>query len=446
MANGERNSPPSPGMGRRQFLKRAALTGVAAAGFPYIIPSRAFGAGENVAPSNRLNIGFIGMGTMNKGHLAQMWQTPDVQVVAVCDIESTRLEDCRRWTDEYYAKAYGSGNYKACLAYADFNELLARPDIDAVMIATPDHWHALPAIAAAKAGKDIYCEKPMAHTVEEGRAMVNAVRRYGRVFQTGSQQRSEFNGYFRRAAEMVRNGVIGDLKSIDIGVGPAARDSVGLPEEPVPPTMDWDRWLGPAPWRPYSSVLSPMNYTHFPDWRSFRDYAGGSLSDFGAHNFDIAQWALCMDDSGPVEFIHPNDSQDKEKRLTMQYANGIPMYHGGKDYCTFNGTKGIIHVSRDYLRTEPEGLVETPYSANDVRLDRGRGHHRDWLECIKTREKPIADVEIGHRTATICALANMCYQIGRSFKWDPKAERVVGDEEANRMLGYAYRAPYKLEA
>ncbi len=440
-------------IGRRQFLKRTAFATAAATAFPAIIPSRAYGAAGGVAPSNRLAIGMIGMGTMNRGHLANALRHPAVQVVALADVESTRLEACKAQVEKVYGDISSGGSYKGCEIYMDFRDLLARPDIDAVMIATPDHWHSIPSVLAAKAGKDIYCEKPMVHSVEEGRAVVKAVRRYGRVFQTGSQQRSDFDQYFVNAAELVRNGAIGDVKAIDIGVGGPARDCTGLPAQPVPPTMNWDMWLGPAPWRPYNWNISPMNYGHFPDWRSYRSYGGGSLSDFGAHNFDIAQWAMNMDDSGPVKFVHPDDREGPDKRMMMVYANGVPMYHGlnpetkgvGGSYCVFYGTKGTIFVSRDFLRADPENIVKMSYGENGVRLNRRRTHFDDWMESIKTRQKPIADVEIGHRTATICALANICYQIGRSFDWDPVAERVPNDVEANRSLGYTFRAPYSLD-
>ena len=232
--------------------------------------------------------------------------------------------------------------------------------------------------------------------------MVDAVRRYGRVFQTGSQQRSDYDGRFRRAAELVRNGAIGDLKSIDIGVGGPPGTSASLPPEPVPPTLDWERWQGPVQRRPYNSTLCPLNYDGYPHWRYYRDYAGGSLSDFGAHHFDIAQWAMGLDDAGPVEIL---PQSDENPRMTFLYANGIPMYHGGaKADCVFHGTEGTVYVSRAFIRTEPESLLETRFGPGDVQLGRGRNHREDWLHCIRTRELPIADVEIGHRTNTVCQL------------------------------------------
>ncbi len=423
---------------RRGFLKRSAM----AALFPAIVPSSVLGADGNVAPSNRIGMGFIGVGKLGReSHVEAFKRRPDVQVIAVCDVETGRLEKAKNAVESHYANQSDRANYKGCALYRDFRELLARPDIDAVCIATPDHWHAIPAILAAKAGKDIYCEKPMTRFIADGRAVVDAVRRYGRVFQTGSQQRSEYDNYFSRAAELVRNKVIGDLTSIDIGIGGFPIDTHSLPPEPAPPTLDWDAWLGPAPWRPYSSELCPMNFPGFPNWRGYRDYAGGGFSDFGAHHFDIAQWALDMDGSGPVEVIPP-DGKDI-KRMTFLYANGLPMYHGGEADCVFHGTKGKIMVSRGFLRADPPQLLQAKLGPGDVRLCRRRDHRTDFLECVKTRERCIADVEAGHRTSTICQLGNISHQLNRRLKWDPVAERFIGDDEANRLLSRPDRSPWE---
>ncbi len=424
---------------RRGFLKRTAAATAGIAGFPLIVPSSAFGA---TAPSERITLGFIGLGKMGReSHLNSHMGKAHVQILALSDVESGRLDQSKGMVEKRYADAMGKGTYSGCDTYRDFREVLARDDIDAVVIATPDHWHAIPSIEAAKAGKDIYCEKPMTRTIEEGRAVVNAVRRYGRIFQTGSQQRSDYSGRFRRAVEFVRNGVIGDLESIDIGVGGPPRDSRNLGPEPVPPTLDWDRWLGPAPWRPYNSELCPLNFSGFPQWRRYSDYAGGSVSDFGAHHFDIAQWAMGMDDSGPVEII---PQSEETPRMTFVYANGIPMYHGGNADCVFHGTKGTIYVGRGFLRTDPEDLLRTPLSPDDQQLSRGVDHREDWLRCIKTRELPIADVEIGHRTNTVCQLGNISFQVKRPLKWDPAKEEFIGDDEANRLRGRSNRSPWHL--
>jgi len=417
---------------RRHFLKTSlSVAGMAMA--PAIIPSRVWAAQGNAAPNNRINLGIIGLGKLGReSHLEAFLNIDEVQVVALCDVESERLETSKNRAEEFYAGRNGQPKYSGCATYHDFRELLARDDIDAVVIVTPDHWHAIPAVYAAKVGKDIYCEKPLTRFIKDGRAIVDAVRRYGRVFQTGSQQRSEYDDYFSRAAELVRAKVIGDITRVDIGVGGFAQDSYSLPPDPCPPTLDWDMWQGPAPARPYTKELCPMHFPGFPNWRSYNDYAGGGFSDFGAHHFDIAQWALDMDHSGPVEILPPN-GKDVE-RMTFIYANGIPMYHGGEADCVFHGTKGKIMVSRSFLKADPMTILDYRLEQGDVRLNRHKEHRQDWLDCIRTRELPIADVEIGHRTSTICQLGNICHTVNRPLKWDPEQEEFINDPEANRLL------------
>ena len=435
----------SPALTRRGFIRRTALAAAGAAAFPFIVPGRALGAEGGVAPSERLTVGFIGLGKMGRdSHLNSFLGKPHVQVVALNDVETGRLEQSKNRADEVYAQRFGENNYVSAAAYTDFRDLLARADIDAVIISTPDHWHAIPAIEAAKAGKHIYCEKPLTRTIAEGRAIVNAVRRYGVVFQTGSQQRSDYGGRFRQAAELVRNGVLGDLQSIEISVGGPPSDAYGLPPEPVPPTLDWDFWQGPVQWRDYSSTLCPMDYPGFPHWRYYRDYAGGGLSDFGTHHFDIAQWALNMDSSGPVEILYPN-GKDVE-RMTFLYANGVPMYHrpGGEADCVFRGTRGTVWVSRGSIRAEPEELLDIRWTPGDTQLGRGRDHREDWLHCVRTHQRPIACAETGHRTNTICQLANIGYVVKRDLRWDPVKEEFAGDAEANAMRARANRSPWRL--
>jgi predicted dehydrogenase len=427
---------------RRTFIKHGLASALAASCAPHIIPSAAFGSDFRSAPSERTTLGFIGMGMMNSGHLEAFLARDDTQVVAVCDVESTRLEASQSMVDDYYTDLSTSGRYECCRAYRDFRELLACDDIDAVVIATPDHWHALISVAAATAGKDIYCEKPMVHEIAEGRAVVNAARRHGCVFQTGSQQRSDFEGLFRRAAELVRNGVLGELECVEIGVGPPPVEDYELPEERVPETLDWNMWVGPAPWRPYSSTLCPMNLDGWPHWRYYSDFGGGDFSDFGAHHFDIAQWALDMDDSGPVTIVPPDEKS--RTRLTYVYGNGVPMYHGAESDVVFTGAKGRILVNRVFIRSEPETLLKTRLGPNDVHLARGCSHHDDWIHCIRTRQKPIADVEVGHRTATICCLGLIAYRLKRALEWDPVTERFVNDEDANRLLARPMRSPWHI--
>jgi len=320
--------------------------------------------------------------------------------------------------------------------YRDFRDLLTRDGIDAVMIGTPDHWHAIPAIAAARAGKDIYCEKPMSLTIREARAMVNAVRRYGVIFQTGSQQRS--GGKFRFACEMVRSGRIGEIRKVHVNVWGPSGPAEHVPGEPLPPnTVDWDMWLGQAPWRPYSSKI-------LRGWRPYRDYSGGGMTDWGAHHFDIVQWALDKDDSGPVEIIPP-DGKDVQY-LTYIYDNGVKVHHGGAEgaQIVFHGSQGRIGVDRGQLWTDPPNVMERPTGPNEVRLYYSRSQKGNWVECLRTRRRPICDVEVGCRSVTVCHLGNIAYRLKRPLKWDPAGEEFVNDPEANRLLERPKRQPWRL--
>ncbi|MGH9577088.1 MAG: Gfo/Idh/MocA family oxidoreductase, partial [Terriglobales bacterium] len=320
---------------RRHFLKTTAA--VAAA--PFILPSRVWAQ----APSKRLAVGLIGIGMQNRGLLGGFLTMAGVQVVALCDIHKLRLNDAVERVHKAYAKDKESGAYKGCDAYGDFRELIARKDIDAVVIATPDHWHAIISVAAANAGKDIYCEKPLAETIHEARAMVNAVRKNKRVFQTGSMQRSSRE--FRVACELVRNGVIGKIQTVHVGVG-GPGVPCDLPEENAEAGLDWNMWLGPAPMRPYSAVLSPRGvHDHFPAWRKYREYGGGGVTDWGAHHFDIAQWGLGMDASGPVEILPPAEWQTAQQGVRLRYASGVEIEHVSQNGVTFVGTEGTLYVN-----------------------------------------------------------------------------------------------------
>ena len=427
---------------RRRFLQQTAL---AAIGAPLVVNSAVLGADGRTAPNDRINLGFIGVGKQAHGHLRTFLGRKEVQVLAVCDVQQTKRQAAQEAVDERYgvrrAQPSGGGQpYKGVAYYNDFRELLARGDIDAVVIGTPDHWHAIPVIQAAAAGMDIYCEKPLSLTIREARAMVNAVRRYGRVFQTGSQQRSDDK--FRFACEMVRSGRIGQLKTIHVGIGGPSEDCY-LPEEPVPEGVDWNMWLGPAPWRPYNSILCPPpSFTGFPHWRSYRDYSGGGMTDWGAHHFDIAQWGMGTDDSGPVEIIPPDGNDVKQ--LTYRYASGVLMYHGGANGVLFTGAEGKIEVNRGYLRTWPASMMRKPTGPDEVHLYRSSSHHSDWLRSIRTRQKPICDVEIGCRSVTVCHLGNLAYRLGRPLKWDPVKEEFLGDPEANGWRDNQKRGSWKV--
>ncbi len=415
---------------RRQFL----ATSAAIAASPMILSSPARGF---AAASERIRLGFIGIGIQSRGHLNRFVKTPDVQVVAVCDVVTERRENAKQIVETEYAKQKELSSYSGCATYIDYRELLARDDIDAVVVGTPDHWHALPAIAACCAGKDVYCEKPLSLTIGEGRAMVQAARQTCRVFQTGSQQRSEFGGRFRRAVELIRNGHLGEIKVVRVGVGGPAV-TCDLPTEECPDGTNWNFWNGQSPDRGYNQILCPKGlHNHFPAWRSYREYAGGALADMGAHHFDIAQWALGMDNSGPV-IIEPPEG-DAKTGLKFTYANGTVMYHGGPSGCTFEGTKGTLYVDRNKLEANPANILEATIGPNDFHCDPSDNHHRNWLDAIRSRKLPICDVEIGHRSATICQLGQIGYDLHRPLRWDPAQERFCNDDEANQKLSRTTR-------
>jgi len=431
---------------RRSFLKQSALA-LGALGIPQFVPSLALGKQGGVAPSERIVLGFIGTGKQSTGLMNAFLNIPETQVVAGCDVDKLKLARSKKITEDFYAKKTDKTAFKGYKCYEDFRELTARADIDAVVIATPDHWHALNAVQAARAGKDIYCEKPLSWSIDEGKAMVKAVQRYRRVFQTGSMQRSMEK--FRTACELVRNGYIGDIKHIVVNVGgpPIPCD---LPAETKPDYLDWNMWVGPARLRPYSHVLSPhISEDIYPHWRDYIPFGGGFMTDWGAHHFDIAQWALGMDRNGPVEIISPDQSEFKV--LTYKYASGVTMvrdetYKGDPvKGILFIGSKGKVEVSRRHLRTWPEDLIKQKIGPQDVHLYKSTNHQQDFLQAMRTRKQPICDVEIGFSSAVVCHLGNIVYRIKRSLKWDPqKLQLAQPDSEAQQLFGRTMRSPWRL--
>ncbi|HEY3283699.1 MAG TPA: Gfo/Idh/MocA family oxidoreductase [Armatimonadota bacterium] len=427
---------------RRDFVKGAA----AAVAMPALIPSSVLGADGAKPPSEQINVGIIGVGYQARGHLNYLLRHPDTRVVAVCDVDTTRRTNAKKTADEWYSD---NKSYKGCAAYNDFRELIARKDIDAVLIGTPDHWHVIPAVAAVKAGKDVYCEKPLTLTIAEAKVLIDSVRKHNRVFQVGSQQRSDRE--FRVACEAVRNGRIGKVQQVYVAVGGPSHPC-DLPEEPLEPGLDWDMWLGQAPKRPYNSILSPRGiHNFFPNWRNYREFSGGMMTDWGAHHYDIAQWGLGMDNSGPVEIIPPDDPK-AESGLRYLYANGVEMIHGshrdpdGKDRggVHFVGTEGIVYVDRGQLMSWPDNIVKDPLGPSDKPLYKSPGHQQDWIDCIRSRKRPICDVEIGARSVTVCHLGNLAYWNHRRLKWDPAKWHFVGDAEADKWMDRPRRAPWKL--
>ena len=420
---------------RRQFLQRTA-----AAGAGLLLTPLAMSAARSRSASERITVGMIGIGAMGRGHLDRLLGYEDVQVVAVCDVEKTRRETAQAQVEKRYAARQKDGVFKGCDAYIDFRDLIARKDIDAVVVATPDHMHVIIALAAARAGKDIYCEKPLTQNIHEGRLLVDAVKKHHIIFQTGSQQRSEFNDRFRKAVEFIWNGRIGRLKTIHVGVGapPVACD---LPDQPTPADVDWELWLGPAPLRGYNEILCPKGmHRHYPLFRNYREFAGGSLADMGAHHFDIAQWAMGMDGSGPTLITPP--AGEALTGLKFTYANGVELFHGGKSGCTFEGTDGTLYVDRGVMESSRPEILSAPLSATDQRVYPSNQHMRNWLDCVRERRQAICPVEVGHRTASICHLANIGYQLRRPLHWDPVKEQFRKDPEANRLVSRKPRAPW----
>ncbi len=436
---------------RRRFLLQAALFSSA----PFILPSWS----AQTRPGNRITLGFIGLGVQGRGLLNNFLRKDGAQVVAVCDVDANRREDGRQRVDTHYAKQTDSGSGKGCMVFEDFRELLARPDIDAVVIATPDHWHAVITIAAAEAGKDIYCEKPLSKSVHESRAMVRAVRRHHRILQVGSMQRSMRE--FRVACELIRNGTLGKIDRVEVTVGGPAKPC-DLPEEAAEPGLNWDLWLGPAARRPYNSILSPRGvHNNYPNWRHYREFGGGAVTDFGAHHFDIAQWGLGMDASGPVEILPPTDWQTAQNGVRMRYANGIALLHApGKNDITFFGQDGVVQVDRGRISVTIGGRsiekgemplrdqldrIEKEFLPNPkVKLYRSADHLADWLAAIRSRKQPICDVETGARTATVCHLVNLAYYHGQPMKWNPAREKFTGGTGDESWIDIPHRPEWKV--
>jgi len=404
---------------RRGFIQRAVA---GAAAWPLLTATRVVAAPGRPTPSGEVRMGHIGVGGMGGGHFGGYCRNDRYPSVAICDVDerfrASRGKQCKRKAD----------------LYVDFRRLCDREDIDAVIIATPDHWHALPAIYAMQSGKDVYCEKPLSLTVRQGRAMVNAARRYGRVFQVGSQQRS--SGEFRKAVQLVRAGRIGKVHSVYVNVGGPSHEWY-LPAEPVPDWMDWNMWLGPAPFRPYNRRCHPGS------WRGCRDYSGGGCTDWGAHHMDIALWGIGKEHSGPIEVQY----NVQTRRFVHTHDNGvvIEMQNVPANGVKFFGAEGIIEVNRGHFRTWPEEIGRDDLGPGDEPFPRSRGHHGDWHHCVVTRERPVADVEIGHRTITACHLGNISYWLGgRKLHWDPEKEEIIGDPEAAKWLDRPMRAPWKI--
>lgn len=447
----------SPQASRRQFLGQTAI----ALGTPLVLRAGVLGAEDKPAPSNRITLGVIGTGNQGLNDIRGFLGDPRVQIVAVCDVNRESggywnggvagREPARRVVEEHYAADKKSGKYKGCDTFTDFRELLARKDIDAVVICTPDHWHALPVVAACKAGKDIYCQKPLSLTIAEGRAMSDAVKKHQRVFQTGSQQRSDAN--FRRACELVRNGRIGKVHTVRCGL-PGGRPDYGksgdrkAAEEP-PKGFDYDLWLGPAPKQPYAPARCHVNF------RWIYDYSGGQVTDWGGHHPDCAQWGMGTEQTGPIEVLNargtfpPDPLWDTATEFYFEavYANGVKLIISNKERggVTWEGSEGSVWANRGQHDANPKSLLTSKLGPDEIHLYKSDNHYRNFIDCVLSRKETAAPVEVAHRSITICHLGNIAMRLKRDkLKWDPAKEQIVGDEEAAKMLSRPYRAPWTL--
>lgn len=451
---------------RRDFLKGSAAVTAGTLGFPYIVSSRAMGSDGNVAPSNRIVMGAIGVGGQGTGIMRAHMGQPEVQMVAVCDVETESnkyygggtcgREPARRLVEKHYAEKTGN-DYKGCVAYRDFRELLARKDIDAVTVCTPDHWHGLISVAAANAGKDIYCEKPLVNTVAEGRAVCDAVSRSKRILQCGSHERS--NDSARYGCELVLNGRIGKVHTVRINLpmGQAHHKQVmsvkdNPPGQPVPEGLDWDFWLGPTPAAPYSELRHPFW------WRFILTYGGGEMTDRGAHVIDLAQLGLGTDDTGPVEFKAQGEQNTEsiydsfmKFEFECRYANDVRMVgqSDGPRGVKFEGSDGwlFINVHGGKLEASSPSLLEEKIGEDEIQLGRAKGGHvRNFLDAVRSRGTPFATAEIGHRTASLCHLLNIAMRTGKTLQWNPVAERITNDTAANALCKPPMRGPWSLGA
>lgn len=437
-------------MHRRRFLSS------------FIIPGAALGLNGAVAPSNRVALACIGTGNQGFNDMKAFLRDDRVQVTTVCDVNRQSpgyweggiagREPARSWVEWHYAREQRAGTYKGVTASADFREVLGRKDIDAVLVALPDHWHGVAVTAAAKAGKDIYGQKPLSLTIAEGRAMANAVKKYNRVFQCGSQQRSDAR--FRRACEIVRNGRIGKLRTVLCGL-PGGIPDFGKTAhrqdpEPVPAGFDYDMWLGPAPEAPYAPGRCHVNF------RWILNYSGGQITDWGGHHPDIAQWGMGAELTGPVAIRNGQAQWAKEKLYNTAtdftfdalYANGVTLtvssrVRGG---VTFQGTEGWVWVNRGAIETSSQALLDYTPEPGEIVYDKSDNHYRNFIDCVLSRKQPIAPIEQAHRSITIAHLGNISLRLGRDLRWDPVTERITGDDAANAMLSRPMRKPWSLTA
>ena len=434
---------------RREFLRQSSAIAVAATGLPTLVPGSALGKDGETPANDRIVLGSIGVGSMGRGDMKGLMRAEGVQVMAVCDTFEDRRQKAKGMADE-------NNGSSDCKMYGDFRDVLAREDIDAVCITTQDHWHALIAVAAAKAGKDMYCQKPLGMTLEQCQAIREVVRRQNCVFQTGTQQRSSQS--FRHACELARNGYLGKIHTVEVAApGPKYKRMYKKPttEEPVPAGFDFEMYVGPAKMRPYNGGLHA-----WPDWYLIRDYCVGFIVNWGVHHLDIANWGCPMVTSVPCELefagSYRNDGlTDNINDWTgeFRYENGLKMTYSDTDNpnqqgCLFRGDEGWVHVNRKRITAEPESLLKVELKPDDIHLDAGAkgSHYENFIQCVRSRKDPIAPVEGGCQASYLGMIAEISIKLGRKLKWDPKSETFVGDAEANGLLSAPMRSPWKLDA
>ncbi len=427
------------------MLKTATGVAAGAIAFPYYVSASALGNSGSVAASSRIVMGCIGVGSQGTGNMRGFLGKKQAQVVAVCDVDKANRDRAKGLVD----KRYGNSD---CKTYLDFRDVIERQDIDALSLALPDHWHSIPVVMAARAGKDMYGEKPLARTIREGRAMADAVHRYGRVWQTGSWQRSVAN--FHRGCELVRNGRIGKITRVEVGL-PTGRGGGDAAVQPVPDNLDWDFWLGPAPWRAF---MKHSNRAPHWDWRWIMDYSGGQLTDWAGHHIDIAHWGLGFDETGPVEIegkgVYPKDGvydAPTAYKFTCKYANGVTMVVANDRQqpkgmgTVWYGEKGWIHVNRgNKLDAGPKSILDEKIGPNDERLYESRDHQQNFLDCVVSRQKTITPIETALRSISVGLLGEIAMLTESKLRWDPDREVFLNNDKANRLLSRPMRSPWHL--
>jgi len=451
-------------MNRRKFIKNAATVAAGAIIAPTIVPSSVFGKN---APSNKIHVGQIGCGRIARDHdIAETIRFEQARFIAVSDVDSKRMADGKQLVEDFYARQSGSDHYMDVRMYGDYRDMLVNPEIDAVIISTPDHWHAQPAIEAALAGKHIYLQKPNSLTVQEGRLMSDVIHRQGVVVQIGTQQRS--SPQFRIAAELVRNGRIGKLHTVKIGL-PGDPAGPEAPEMPIPKNLNFDMWMGVTPVVPYTEIgVHPQNDYGRPGWLRIEHYGAGMITGWGQHHFESAAWGMDTEHTGPVSVeaiaqfprsglwnVHGDFmvKAEYENDITMLVSGGYP------NGIRYEGSEGWIFVSRGNYMVSASDPVQADASRmaldasdpriltseikpNEINLVRSDNHHGNWLDCIKSRKQPISPVEVGHRACTLCLISHIAMKIPGKLHWDPKAERFINNDMANSMLSRPQRYPY----